>query len=390
MGSAKWASQATWYVDPANGSDEAKGDTTLVPIKTRGEFYRRMSGAVLTQVVTVNILSSLNAGDTFKSKIISGPTYYVKFVGTPTVLFTGTITAIVSRAGSAGTHTSMTIDGTGFTSWTASGLVGQVVQWTDGSSYKEGIVVKDEGSKTAWVSLPVNRSGSEQTFINGTTVSIVDYPSLGTDDVVDSVNQIWLLNLKISGGKFWIYSSGNVILQNVIGDLNAYASHLAALNCRTAVVATQSFLLIGSTADVVGGYHRLIPTENSAIVVNQCCTAYGIQVETGSSLTGRHGPQVADLEFCVTQTNIPAIYPVFSNSSVTCSGYVYGTSAGTYGIQFDSENCTVVFAKQPTWTGTNADLIKGAPVASTGTISGLAAAKFSDAANNRAIGTAGP
>src|SRR5882672_9325394 len=365
------ASQAAWFIDPINGRNSNNGKTLATAIQTRTEFYRRMAGVTLTQIVSITITSSLLAGDVGKSVVFSGPFTYLKFIGVPIILFTGAITGIVNRNGATSTHTSMTIAGLPV-SWTASGLVGKIVQAATGT-IRESIVVQDEAAKTAWLSPPMSRTGVESTFTNGETVTVYDCPSLGTNDTIETgFGQIWYLGLKINGGKFYSYNS-EIVIQSCIGDCLFYDCHSTSFNCYTGVVPTQSYQLYGGgAAEILGGFHRLITSEGGTFFVGPAATIYAINCETGGRVAGRISPGTGgDLEFCATQANIPAIYFPFPEGSFISSRYVYGIVNGTAGIQFDQMGSRAQFANLPTWTGTNADLILGpggvvASIASTG------------------------
>jgi len=369
------ASQAAWFIDGSNNtglaSDTNDGKTAITPLLTRGQFYLRMFGVSLTQVVAVNIMSSLLVTDTFKSLVLSGPFTYLKFIGVPIILFTGAITGIVNRNGATSTHTSMTIAGLPV-SWTASGLVGKIIQSATGT-IRESIIVQDEGAKTAWLSPPVTRAGVEDVFVNGETVNVYDCPSLGTNDTIETGGAlVWYLSLRVTGGKFYGFGS-EIVLQSCIGDCLFYDCHSTSFNSYTSVVATQSYQLYGGGgAEILGGFHRLIANEGGVFFINAAATLYAVNCETDGAVYGRISPGTGgDMEFCATQANIPAIYFPFPSGSFISSQYVYGIINGTAGIRFDQLGSRVHFANLPTWTGINADLILGpngiiGSVASTG------------------------
>src|SRR5882672_10119391 len=292
------ASQAAWFIDPINGRNNNNGKTLATAIQTRAEFYRRMAGVTLTQIVTVTITSSLLAGDVGKSVVFSGPFTYLKFIGTPVVLFTGVITGIVNRNGATSTHTSMTIAGLPV-SWTASGLVGKIVQAATGT-IRESIIVQDEGAKTAWLSPPVTRAGVEDVFVNGETVNVYDCPSLGTNDTIETGGAlVWYLSLRVTGGKFYGFGS-EIVLQSCIGDCLFYDCHSTSFNSYTSVVATQSYQLYGGGgAEILGGFHRLIANEGGVFFINAAATLYAVNCETDGAVYGRISPGTGgDMEFC--------------------------------------------------------------------------------------------
>src|SRR5882762_4519573 len=190
------ASQAAWFIDPINGRDSNSGRTLATALKTRGEFYRRMSGVTLTQVVAVTITSSLNAGDVFRSHIFSSASAFISWIGIriPTVLAANVVTAVTNRNGATGTHTSLTVAGIG--SWTP--YVGRTV--TNGTVYSR--VVGDETGNTAWLTPPVTLfpAASEGTFAVNDVITVYDVPSLGTNELVWTDAVVQYTDLKVSGG----------------------------------------------------------------------------------------------------------------------------------------------------------------------------------------------
>jgi Fe-S-cluster formation regulator IscX/YfhJ len=79
--------QATWYIDGTAGNDENDGTTSGTALKSFQEFLRRIGPAprVLPQTITVNILTSLPAGDRINLEGISGINFGVNLIirGTP-------------------------------------------------------------------------------------------------------------------------------------------------------------------------------------------------------------------------------------------------------------------------------------------------------------------
>lgn len=84
-----WGSQLLWAIDATNGVDTAQG-TPSAPIKTIAEFNRRMSGALVTADILVNVIGA-GATDT-KFNIIG-----TRFTGAAKIVVSGTPTNVATN-----------------------------------------------------------------------------------------------------------------------------------------------------------------------------------------------------------------------------------------------------------------------------------------------------
>jgi len=115
-GASPWLSQATWYIDAVNGDDENDGSTAATALASHAEFERRLGNyPLIDHEVTVYLLEDLGevlhlrARFTGPGPSAGTPGGYVHYVGTPTVLLSGTVTGYTPPA--AGTEGVLT-DGT--------------------------------------------------------------------------------------------------------------------------------------------------------------------------------------------------------------------------------------------------------------------------------------
>ncbi len=179
---------AFWAVDPVGGNDENRGcgatlaAARLVPLKTQAELNRRFSGAVniAPQIeLQGNIPNSDDIGfpnlRTQTRDLIPIVTGRIDPVGgtvNPPV-FSGAITGYVTAVPATNTPFQMTIAGLPV-SWTASGLIGFMIQKNDGS--KTAWALADLGAKTARISEPRTSStispGVPTNFVVGETVNV--------------------------------------------------------------------------------------------------------------------------------------------------------------------------------------------------------------------------
>ncbi len=176
-----------WAIDPVSGNDENQGwgaslgAADLVPLKTLGELDRRLSGHPgYTAPCVYHVLNDIPSTDQAKMrniKTMNGVGYpvFLGKLGTP--LFSGTITGWAAAVPASNTGYQMTITGIPI-SWTASGLVGKMIQNTAGT--KRSFVLKDLGSKTALVKQPMIGNGNTNyssssavtNFTNGEAVEV--------------------------------------------------------------------------------------------------------------------------------------------------------------------------------------------------------------------------
>jgi hypothetical protein len=184
----QWLAAPFWDVDPVNGQDENTGwgttqaNARLAPLKTMAEMNRRLAGA-LNIAPTIEIEGNIpNADDggiqNLRTKtrdalpLIVGRIDPVGGAINPPV-FSGAITGYVTAVPATNTPFQMTIASLPV-SWTASGLLGLMIQKDDGT--KTAWVLADLGAKTARISEPrtstSTSSGNATNFVVGETVNV--------------------------------------------------------------------------------------------------------------------------------------------------------------------------------------------------------------------------
>lgn len=177
-----WHQQATWFIDPAGGSDEATGIDISHPIKTCGERIRRVGrDCVVPQPTTINYLGTPSAADAeVMSKMLIGPNATLTLQGTRTVAANGTLTGFTgfNRA----TQTKNSIQDT---SIDFSLHVGRLCRIISGARTNVAwIITKDLGSHAAEISTPgTTNPASFGSFTRGTpqigdTYEIVTLPKV--------------------------------------------------------------------------------------------------------------------------------------------------------------------------------------------------------------------
>src|SRR6185503_7009116 len=55
----QWATQASWYIDPIGGDNEATGLSSGTALKSAAELRRRVNGQTLHQTTQINVLSDI-------------------------------------------------------------------------------------------------------------------------------------------------------------------------------------------------------------------------------------------------------------------------------------------------------------------------------------------
>jgi hypothetical protein len=100
--------QNAWFVDPTNGNDASSGKTSATAIRTLAELARRWG--IVTNInvpTTVTILGSVSATDPLNLEVRLYPGGKLTFVGTTTVVASGTFTAVTAI--NRGTQTPMSV-----------------------------------------------------------------------------------------------------------------------------------------------------------------------------------------------------------------------------------------------------------------------------------------
>lgn len=282
--SRKWMLQSAWYIDPVSGSDEAAGSISA-PIKTMGELDRRWgTGRILPQNTTVNILSAPGSSDPLTCNVRVGANVLLKFVGTTTTAYSGSITS-VTQALSMGSNQPMQFQDTATTqTWTT--WINNRINWkkVNGSNVSNtwAWVTKDIGSQTARPSTAITWSLSA----NISSVSDVQ-ASLTTADTYDVVTLpiVYWGDVQIKGIDSNPTTNSALIVQDIaFGDVGSRSIMVTSgidpsirtafvgcqfqtwsvgietqslfINCSTTSSCTNFQLCAGSNASLQGGWYK--------------------------------------------------------------------------------------------------------------------------------------
>lgn len=385
------ASQAAWFIDPIKGRDSASGTTLARAIQTRTEFARRMFGVTLTQDVTVTVTSSLLAGDDRQPFVLSDPAlgFSVNYVGVPTLLFTGTITAYTNRNGATSQRALMTIAGLPV-SWTASGLVKKVIEKTDASVI--GVVIADLTAKQAWISPPLSSGNLTTNFVNGDVVNVYEMPNMNTVVGIGGFNTYRYLD-----ADRWEPQWGRMDCTSCTGAIAGFGGALNLQNCfsgeRFTENTVQGLTVSNVNVSIRGGYHGPVLVGSAVGAIWAAATLCMLQLESGASFnTGGIGTlgTAQDVEF-----NTAAVAPAaainftgFSGQRATFDGYVYGLSSSTILLaRFQGNSGRLCFRQAPNVTSTTS--ISFDVDVKTELLSRLTSIQLNDTRDNQVIGTAG-
>ncbi len=148
MQSRFWLAKTTWFIDPQNvtANDENNGQAGGTPLKTFGELARRLYGSDVAITPTVNLLSDCVSTDT---NVTFVGNLALTIVGTPTVIYTGTVSGYVAQALNAAADDNQLTDSTIPVSYTASGLLANGILFQDTTRGFWFYGAKDLGAKTA-------------------------------------------------------------------------------------------------------------------------------------------------------------------------------------------------------------------------------------------------
>lgn len=397
-----WSVQASWFIDPISGNDENEGDTSVDALKTRSEYARRTDGMPVYQNTTITIMSSLNAGDEDLPHRdgtgvpgLSGTTAKkISYIGVPIALFTGTITAYTNRNGSAAQPALITIASLPV-SWTASGLVGKIIKWTDGINSIWSTVVADMGSKTAWISPPITTPAatppvtafSAANFTNGTSVTIYDMPSLSTT-VAQALEYDYVEFSFLHATEWEFFGNYNNFFCCLGTSMATYSGTTNFQNCAMNLSQVSGIIAIS------GGQGRLTSTSNGNIraLLPFTLNGNGIQAISlggnGSFEAQQAGNVACDIEVfngasLVTATTSGPAVAIFT-------GFVYGTLSTANVVNFQAivSECTVHFFQIPSLAG--ATTINFTTAGTTDSTANLSVREANDKYGNRVIGPVGP
>lgn len=186
------AQRLVWAIDATSGDDQNPGWGTTEaeakgrPLKTTAEFRRRMWNCTLTQNVTVypigDFPNDLDYGRLYGFQC--APNIIVAFVGTPTVVSSGTITAVQQISG----NDRYEISDAGRANWigNVSGSSGSFMVRRTNSASCRAMIMKDMGialggDATAMIGQPIAVSDTPAMF---PAVTAVDFAPGDTYEVV--------------------------------------------------------------------------------------------------------------------------------------------------------------------------------------------------------------
>ena len=165
-----WQARTAWFVDEQNSSglanDENDGATNTTPLRTAAEMSYRVNGASYSSAMTITIMSDLASTEKPYMNVQTVGTGSIVMIGTPTTIYTGTVSSYTAQSTSAATDDNELVDSTIPTSFTASGLTAAGLIYSDGTSW--WWPMKDLGSKTLRVSVPANTAGTVAGTPSGT------------------------------------------------------------------------------------------------------------------------------------------------------------------------------------------------------------------------------
>jgi hypothetical protein len=266
-----WFRQTTWEVNGVSGDDEATG-AEGDPIKTWDEFNRRTDGAESFVDWTVILSGSTPGNDVLRPNIklkyddVNETFAALWIIGTPTVLYSGSVTGGVVNVGNTfptvlrPTFTDSAIP----TSFTASGLVGKLWKRTDGTRAYTWID-KDAGSKTAYTSVPMNTKDAVADFgglspVNmgvGNTYDILDLPEMAAplqsnpDINSSTIIQTCRILGNLDGG---LYDTQSTVTYRLCSIASGVAGNGQILsNCHVDDASLFYFEGNGFACDLVGG-----------------------------------------------------------------------------------------------------------------------------------------
>lgn len=108
LGSERWRTQPTWFVDPVSGHDENVGSQAS-PLETFREFSRRIDQGEIRMTIDVTLTSDAGATDKlYLNNVSILPDAMIRVHGQPTTLDSGTFTATTNLNAATQTPPSVT------------------------------------------------------------------------------------------------------------------------------------------------------------------------------------------------------------------------------------------------------------------------------------------
>lgn len=184
-----WPTRGTWYVDPLNTTGKASnsnaGSDASAPLATMAECFARI-GEGTGQAITVNLLSDMATTDRPVCRYIPNTGNTVRVIGSPTIIYTSTVTGWTSAAAAPTTTDNQLVDAAVPSgSWTAAGALvsGRVIRRTNGTVvYCHPML--DLGANTLRVSTPGTGVGTFFALAPGDTYQVLQLPIVRDIQVV--------------------------------------------------------------------------------------------------------------------------------------------------------------------------------------------------------------
>lgn len=203
--------EATWFVDPVNGSDEAAGTTSATAIRSFAELNRRLYEAQIAQNTTINLLGNLASTDVNRWSFHVVPGIVVTVQGSlgattgfggaaiNNTLFSGTVTAFAAAANAPTADQITMTDAAIPVSFTASGglAAGVLYRRNAGGAVVHWYALKDNGAKTIRITSP-----------NGNTIAST-YQTLNVGDAYAAYAMSQM------PAQFWSGCPGQVLVDSI-------------------------------------------------------------------------------------------------------------------------------------------------------------------------------
>jgi hypothetical protein len=390
-GSARYAAQATWYIDGQNttglASDGNSGASAGAPLLTWAE-YRRRVGSLPVATSTINLLSSLSTSDPIRPPYIPVGALVI-ITGTPgaTSLYTSASGFTSVTAQNAASNTPCVVTDTALSAnWGSAGpggssLIGQRILVTSGA--RAGAIswsAKDTGTKGARVVLPQIPSlvptlpfgGFPGTAFANSDVfqvqSLPYAPDLVFDAPIASDSRAQGSGLVIEGISFYDPTftdfcetvipdaPGPAAIRFIgcnMGFIQGSAYYHACLwptgqNFQSGVMNLFGCLIIGSCVLDTGC--TFVPNQSTMI---QCSSSAGVIL---------HGSTIYGTDLAVFDSNAHGL-DIRPGATVTCAAgtALWGSGHAAYGIILRGPGSRIGWSGTavPTITGTSGDLLVG-------------------------------
>lgn len=339
-------SQLAWYIVPTataafpvRGNDGNDGKTPATALRTRSEFYRRMAGVTLTVSPTVTIASSLLPGDVLLSTIYIAQGLQLVFLGVPTVLFSGVVTAVQPNVPSTNTPYLVTAPpGTG----TITGHAQKILENDAGT--KRAVIVADGGANQVHCSPPINAASLPVDFVVGDTVVVYDLPSIGGEQDNPTTG---VVSYRYLSATRWKESGHRTDLTSCSGNVIGYAGQVNLFN------VFSTLAIVVCNCDLFGGYLSILLELGGHITVDTTPVIFNNGVQP--ALTVDEGVMAFERSAASPLPSLEmngGVIRVESGGRLVMDvGYVYGTVGGPQLFEFFDEASTIFLAHPPNVTG---------------------------------------